>query len=191
MAKQMGAPSSGKAQIELTRLQRLADQAAINSVADLRVEAMKPQGDVKTADLAQAAAAAKAPNWECGVLVLPAKVELGGKEEVLAAPTGALYFGRRLGWEGEGSTLRDIFGDATYIIGFVGYTSNFTNTKTASGSTSTTSNTGITYGGGFSFGIHQNDARIGVVVGFDHVATSNGYAYNDKPWISLALGSNF
>ncbi len=138
-------------------------------------------------------------DWECGPLALLAKVEMTGKGEVLAAPTGAIFVERKLKTLGDSwfttpndNPLHKIFDDAVYLVGFVGYTQNFTTTKSAStGQTGTQNNTGFTYGGGLSFGFNDNSFRLGAVIGFDHVASTASYQYNDKPWFSISVGSNF
>lgn len=118
--------------------------------------------------------------FDFGVLAVPFKVEMTGKQAFASSATLGGYVGYRIPWTDTGLVFSPvIFAGASNI-----------SVPTAPGSSSTTETVaGLSYGAGLITTV-KDSFQLGIVVGFDHV-DSPTYAYNDKPWLSLEIGYSF
>lgn len=127
--------------------------------------------------LSTTSAYADGPTNDCsghicwGILAVPFKAELSGNQDVFGAATVGGYFG----WQFPVGEIK------LTPIGFAGYSQNI-------GTDASTNTSFVTYGGGVLVPVGITKMlEFGVVVGFDHTASSNNYAYNDKPWVSALI----
>ena len=118
--------------------------------------------------------------WEYGALVVPFKMQLGGKHAFTGSASVGAYLGYSLPMWDTGIVLSPVaFGGATSI-----------SVHDNSGKKdSTQSFTGLSYGLGV-IGRVKDGFQVGVIFGKDHVDSSN-YPYNDKTWISFEIGYSF
>jgi hypothetical protein len=132
------------------------------------------------------------PRVVCGLLALPGKFELTGKEDVVAGGSANIFIGYNPNhtWTWLPINIIPVF--------YAGFTSNFTSQNTgAKGATQQTNNWGFSYGVGLDLDLGKtsdtstSDVFAGIIVGADHVASSARYQYNDKPYLSLVLGAAF
>jgi hypothetical protein len=117
-----------------------------------------------------------------GALTVPLKYQLTGKNDLTGTATLGPYIGYR--WDRSGTIQF-----ATEVVAFLG-ASNISVTQNVNGANATQNLFGISYGIGL-LGILTGNLQAGFIFGYDHVATSNHYQYNDKPWIALSLGYSF
>jgi len=119
--------------------------------------------------------------FDYGLLAVPFKMQMTGKQSFSGSATLGGYIGYRI-------PLTDLGFEFSPVL-FAG-ASNIT-VPTAPGSKSPTETAaGFSYGGGF-IGRVKESIQVGLVVGFDHVDSAQPYAYNDKPWLSLEIGYSF
>jgi hypothetical protein len=114
-----------------------------------------------------------------GALVVPYKYHFNGSKEFSGNSTIGSYLGLRIG--------KESLGFAFQPIGFVGAA---VIPVTQSGTNSTQTFAGFTYGGGFLFDI-KDAFHAGIVLGFDQVSPSANYKDNGKPWIAIEIGYAF
>lgn len=117
--------------------------------------------------------------WTYGALAVPYKYQLRGNREQAGAAALGGYIGGRFWWSGVSNQL----------IGFVGLTKVDVPTI-KDGKPTTDQIAGVSYGVGMLTTI-KGTFQAGIVLGLDHVSKSAGYAYNDKPWISVSFGHTF
>jgi hypothetical protein len=117
--------------------------------------------------------------WDYGALAVPFKVQLSGKQAFSGSATLGGYLGYKFPLEG--IVLRPIV--------FAG-ASNISTSATTGGTTTSQTVAGLSYGFGLLTTI-KGSLQAGLVLGFDHVDSSQPYAYNDKPWLSLEIGYSF
>jgi len=162
-------------------------------------------------DLKNPDARANQPYWfggcnVAGVLSIPFKVQLTGKQEVMASANVAGFYGWQPAapWSSSGAVF----------LGFVGFGQNLTNGSSANGGNSaqnfvsyglgimvpvgglfrvTAGNATANKCGGSNGNAPNQCSRMtaGVLIGWDHTTKNAGYAYNNKPWIGLQLGASF
>jgi hypothetical protein len=116
-----------------------------------------------------------------GLLVVPYKFQLSGDREMRGGTTVGTFLG-----------LKGAFADlGVGLTPFVFAGAGNTSVRQIIGGKEVDNKLfALSYGGGLMFSI--DDAfTAGVVVGFDHVDDTAGYAYNDKPWAALQLGYDF
>jgi hypothetical protein len=113
-----------------------------------------------------------------GLLMVPFKAELAGNQDVYGSATVGPYVGFDFGPRLAHATP----------FAFAGYSQNI-------GAINPGGNQSfVSYGGGLMFPVSiskTNELEFGLVVGFDHTANSNNFAYNDKPWVSALIGFSF
>jgi len=119
--------------------------------------------------------------FDYGLLAVPFKIQMTGKQSFSGSATLGGFVGYRIPFTTLGLEVSPVL--------FAG-ASNIT-VPTAPGSASTTETAaGFSYGGGFVTRI-KDSVQVGLVVGFDHVDSAQPYAYNDKPWLSVEIGYSF
>lgn len=133
-----------------------------------------------------------------GAFTVPFKLELTHNKDVFGSASLNGFAGINLSKWFRGANVT--------AIGFAGYSANLnsSNTNNPATQSSTTASTGaISYGLGFVVpigGTYQAPTRdkpnvaqvhVGAVVGFDHTTSVTKYIYNDKPWISVLIGTSF
>ncbi len=114
-----------------------------------------------------------------GSLLIPYKLQLSGKRDVMGGSTIGGYLGRRFAHPGSEFDF----------VGFIGGTS-VPVSQTANGQTSTQNIAGVSYGIGI-LGTIKDSFHLGFVLGYDHVGTGSGYQYRDLPWIAAEFGFEF
>jgi hypothetical protein len=151
---------------------------------------IKPGSPIRL-DPKQLAQNATPPNrygFTYGGLVVPFKFELTGKKEFKGSASAAPYMGYRLGFESSGIELAPVvFAGVSNVSATKTTTTAATATTAASSSTSTSDLAAFSYGAGV-IGILKQTFQFGVVVGFDHAGSGQGFQYNDKPWLAVELG---
>jgi len=118
--------------------------------------------------------------WQYGALVVPFKMQLGGKH----AFSGSASVGAFLGYK---VPLWD-WGIALSPVAFAG-ASNISVPTSDGGKNSSQTMAGLSYGAGV-VGEIKDGFQIGIIFGKDHVDSDN-YLYNDKTWISFEIGYSF
>lgn len=117
--------------------------------------------------------------WTYGALSVPYKLQLRGDRGQGSGGALGGYVGGRFMWSGLSNQL----------VGFVGLTK-VDVPVTKDGKPATDQIAGISYGLGLLTTV-KGSFQAGIVLGFDKVPRSSGYAYNDKPWLSVSLGHSF
>ena len=112
-----------------------------------------------------------------GALVVPFKFQLTGAHDFTGSATVGPYLGYRFAHES--------YGWAMTLAGVAG-ASNISVTKGGS----TQQLAGFSYGGAVMVEI-KGGFQAGAVLGFDSVGSSQGFQYNNKPWLALELGYSF
>jgi len=118
--------------------------------------------------------------WEYGALVVPFKMQLGGKHTFSGSSSVGAYLGYRLPMWDTGIVLSP--------VAFAG-ASNISVPTGSGGKNNTQTMAGLSYGLGV-IGRVKDGFQVGVIFGKDHV-DSNSYQYNDKTWVSLEIGYSF
>lgn len=118
--------------------------------------------------------------WEYGALAVPFKFQLSKGGTVTSQTSVGPYLGFRVP-----ITDSIVFSP----VGFVGAAPITVSEKTGN-TTSSHELAAITYGGGLLFTI-KDSFQAGLIFGADHVDSNAGYPYNDKLWVSFALGYSF
>lgn len=119
--------------------------------------------------------------WEYGVLAIPFKIQLTGKNSLSGEASVGGYFGYRLPLFDTGLVFTPVL--------FAG-ASSISAPDTSGKKPTTKTFTGVSYGFGLVTRI-KDGFQAGIIVGQDHVDSSSKYAYNDKPWISFEIGYSF
>jgi hypothetical protein len=126
--------------------------------------------------------AANREGWDYGTLVIPFKYQVTGKNALQSSASLGAYLGYRFSWRLMGWTVRP--------VAFAGLSEIPTSQATNNGKTTSQTVAGLSYGLGL-VGTVKDSFNVGLVVGFDHVNSVQAYPYQDKPWISLAIGYSF
>jgi hypothetical protein len=137
------------------------------------------------------------PDQHCmvvGAFTVPFKAELTRTKDVYGSASINGFVGMNLGF----------YKTSVTAIGFAGYSANLTSTNSSGTTNITSANTGaISYGVGVLFPIggtyktpstpddQVSRVHVGVVIGFDHTTSAIKYPYNDRPWISILVGTSF
>ncbi len=119
--------------------------------------------------------------WAFGMLTIPYKYQLSDKSFGSALSVGP-YFGFR---------LADQAGSITYVLS-AGFVNNIP--VALANSSGTENRSGFTLATGMIFSIDKGTGmQIGVLVGQDNLGTNTAapYAYEGKPWVSIAIGYKF
>ena len=145
-----------------------------------------PQPNFSKGDLAYISAgdiqnAGYRAGFDYGALVVPFKMQLSGDK----AFTGSSSLGGYVGWQ---NPIGDLGLNISPII-FAG-ASSISTSATSSGTTTSQTVAGLSYGTGLLFQI-KDSFQAGVVFGFDHVSSAQNYQYNNKPWLSFEIGYAF
>jgi hypothetical protein len=120
--------------------------------------------------------------WDFGTLIVPFKFQMSDKSLVTGSATLGGYVGYNIGLNMPGFRVSP--------VAFVGVSDISMPQSGGSGSSSSTQTVaGISYGVGL-MGTIKDSFNISLVFGADH-ASSNNYQYQDKPWVSFALGYSF
>lgn len=118
--------------------------------------------------------------WEYGALAVPFKLQTSQGGTITSATSLGPYLGYRV-------RLTDSI--VLSPVGFVG-AAPVTVSTTKNGTSSSQQLAAISYGGGFVFTI-KDSFQAGIIIGADHVNPNSNYPYNDKLWVSFALGYSF
>lgn len=119
--------------------------------------------------------------WEYGALVVPFKMQLGGKHSF----TGSASVGAYLGYS---FPLWDT-GLSVSPVAFAGASNISVPINNGKRDTSQTM-AGLSYGLGLITRV-KDGFQVGLVFGKDHVDSAQRYQYNDKTWISFEIGYSF
>lgn len=130
-------------------------------------------------------AASMRVGWDYGTLVVPFKEELSKGHQLLGSASLGAYLGYRAPFN-----VLDFQLSPVVFFGLSNVNTQAPTTSTSTTSSSTQTVAGLSYGFGVIASI-KDSFHFGVVVGEDHVNTSQNYPYNDKPWISFELGYSF
>lgn len=115
-----------------------------------------------------------------GTLLVPYKYHLRSNKEFSGGATVGGYVGGRIEWTAF---------EAQYM-GFLGASAIEVARAGADGNVNKESHAGLSYGFGL-LGTIKDDFQLGVVLGWDRVGKSVGYANNGKPWLAISLGFGF
>lgn len=119
--------------------------------------------------------------WSYGVLAIPFKMQLGKVNDLQASATLGPYLGYTIDHE--------LMGFSMTPLAFLGPT--IFNVKPATaGQNSSGTGFGISAGTGVTFVI-KDSFQLGFVAGYDHAGANSGYQYNDRFWVSAAIGFAF
>ncbi|HTT98949.1 MAG TPA: hypothetical protein VMF58_12930 [Rhizomicrobium sp.] len=120
--------------------------------------------------------------WDFGTLVVPFKFQMSDKSIVTGSATLGGYVGYNFGLDMPGFRVSPVV--------FVGVSDiSMTNSGGTGGKSTTDTVAGMSYGIGL-MGTIKDSFNISLVFGADH-ASSKSYQYQDKPWVSFALGYSF
>lgn len=122
--------------------------------------------------------------WDFGTLVVPFKFQMSDKSIVTGSATLGGYVGYNIGL--------DLPGFRVSPVGFVGVSEISLPQQSGGNGNKTSSETvaGLSYGVGL-MGTIKDSFNISLVFGADHVSGNKSYQYQDKPWVSFALGYSF
>ena len=131
-----------------------------------------------------------------GPVVIPGNFMLSRNRDVLGSAAISGFIGAQLG-----TNIIDVSPAANHLLagwgigGFLGFSQNIGEQTNASAN-ATAQNAGATYGAAITRQLSYFDSlnstlHFMVFLGFDHVANNQHYQYNDKPWISVTLGTGF
>jgi hypothetical protein len=162
------------------------DQATLNKAqqsapACQGVATVLNQNDL--VDVASTTLANFPPNrygFSYGVLAVPFKFELNHKHDLQASATLGPYIGYTVNFETPFAL------NLTMPVLFLGPT--IFNTTTTSGSSS--AGFGISGGAGF-FATIKGAFQLGFVAGYDRTNSGSGYQFNNRWWVSAAIGYPF
>jgi hypothetical protein len=159
----------------------MSKQPDPSKLKDVEVSAALPPGQMVYIEGDVAGRADYRAGFDYGILAVPFKVQMTGKQAFSSSATLGAYIGYRIPVTDLGLEISPVF--------FAG-ASNIT-VPTAPGSANATETAaGFSYGGGFVTRV-KDSVQVGLIVGFDHVDSATPYAYNDKPWLSLEIGYSF
>ena len=124
--------------------------------------------------------------WDFGTLVVPFKFQMSDKSIVTGSATLGGYVGYNIGLNMPGFRLSPVA-----FVGVSDVTLPQSSGSGSGGSSKSSSDTtaGLSYGVGL-MGTIKDKFNISLVFGADHVSSKN-YQYQDKPWVSFALGYSF